>query len=187
MEYDVPHLSALLDRSVEKLVGQLEDVPWYEEEDIKIQKVEAVERAAAQLPFLASGRVFCRVQEVTSGIQARLTRLLIDDSNRRYPDYDDDPRIVALVEDFPDSVLPETVAKTIRTGIALQRLFPTSVEADAVLLWAQEASVPLHAIMESGNRCILTHNEVIRNVSDQYKGTIRRATLLNAELNDVIW
>jgi hypothetical protein len=187
MEYNLPHLSALLDRSVEELVGELEKVPWYEEEDIKIQKVEAAERGAAQSPFLASGRVFCRVQEVIGGVQAWLTRLLIDDSNRRYPEHDDDPRMVALAEDFPDSVLPETVAEAIRTGIALQRLFPTSVETDTVRLWAQEASAPLRSIMEYGNRCLLAHNEVIRNVSDQYKGAIRRATLLNAELGEVSW
>jgi hypothetical protein len=187
MEYDVPHLSAFMDRLTKEFIGQLGKIPWYEEEDVKTQKVDTAERMAAQPPFLESGKVFCRAQEVADGVQVWLSRLLIDDSNRNYPEYEDDPRIVALTEDFPDSALPDTVAKTIRTGIALQRIFPTSVDVDTVRVWAQSATAPLRAIAESGDRRLLEYNEEIGNISNQYKAVIRSVTALNVQLGDITW
>jgi len=40
MEYDVPHLSAFMDRLTKEFIGQLGKIPWYEEEDVKTHKVD---------------------------------------------------------------------------------------------------------------------------------------------------
>jgi hypothetical protein len=187
VEYDVSNLSAFLSRSTQEFLREVEEVPWYEEDTVKIQKVENLERTASQTLFLESGKVFCRMQEVPGGVQAWLTRLLIDDSNRKYPDYDDDPRIVALTSDVPDSVLPETVADTIRTGIALKRVFATSVDLDTVREWAMGASAQLAALTESANRRLLENNNTLGIISSDYIAAIKCATKLNAQLSDAVW